>query len=259
MASLRGRVHDPGVSLLPFLLALAAQLLTTRPAPADERMLLEETFAGKEVGSRPGPWLYFTDAGNDAVVAKAPARQAQEERAIGDRCLKLTRTGGTVWKPMVSGWAAGEPDSPIRLEFDWYLPALSDGADPVFSVTLRGDGNVNTVRVALGGPGGVAVPQGADEWVPLGFPLRAGQWGHLTIVADPISRKAGGAFDVAISQGEERAEYPNIPFRPDSRGNFPETLWYSPTFHVGGGSPEHPREAYVTNVKLTTTSPRECR
>lgn len=253
MASLRGRVHDSCVPLLLALLpALAAQILALRPAVADERVLLEETFAGKEIGSRPGPWLYFADAGNDAVVAEAPGAPV-----VGDRCLKLTRTGGTVWKPMVSGWGAGEPESPIRLEFDWYLPALSDGADPVFFVTLRGNGNINTVRVALGGPGGVAVPQDGEDRVPLGFPLRPGQWGHLVIVADPICRRADGAFDVAISQGEERAEYPNIPFRPDSRGNLPDTLWYSPTFHVGGGSPEDPREAYVTNVKLTTTSPRE--
>jgi hypothetical protein len=247
------------VPLLGLLPGLLAQTLVVRPAVADEKELLADTFAGKEMGGRPGPWLYFTDDGNDAVVAQAPDLQTSETLAIGGRCLKLTRTGGTVWKPMVSGWAAGEPDSPIRLELDWYLPVLSDGAYPIFVVTLRGDGNINTVQVALGGPGGVAVPQGGDDWVPLGFPLRAGQWGHLLIVADPISRKAEGAFDLAISQGQERAECPNTPFRPDYYGNYPEALWYTPTFHVGGGSPEHPREACVTNVKLTTTSPREYR
>ena len=248
MASRRGEARWLGI------LAVIALLAGVRPALAEEKVLLEEAFAGKESGSKPGPWQYFVDEGNDAVVAETPGPKAP---GIGDRCLKITRTAGIVWKPMISGWGAGEPDSPTRLDCDWYLPTLSEGVDAVLFVTVRGEGNINTVRVALGGPGGIAVPQDGEEWVPLGFPLRTGQWGHLTIVADPISRKAEGAFDLTVTQGDERGEYPNIPFRPDWRGIYGETLWYSPTFQVGGGSPEHPREAYVTNVKLATAPPRE--
>jgi hypothetical protein len=161
--------------------------------------------------------------------------------------------------PMVSGTVAGEGKSTVRLECDWYLPALSDGTDQVLYVTLRGNVNISTVQVGLGGPGGVTVPQGRDEWAPLGFPIRAGQWGHLSITADPMSRKADGAFDLVVTQGKERAVYPNIPFRPDWQGKYPEELWYTPTFHVGGGSPTRPREAYVTNVRITVVPPREDR
>jgi len=122
---------------------------------------------------------------------------------------------------MVSGWGAGEAGNATRLDCDCYMPALSDGADPVLFVTVRGERNIGTVQVALGGPGGVAVPQDGEAWVPLPFPLRTGQWGRLTIVADPISRKAEGAFDVTVSQGNERESTPNIPFRPDYQGNYP--------------------------------------
>jgi hypothetical protein len=256
MASPRGSAGFLGMVLLAGLVG-ARLIAPSHPALADETTLLADTFSREDVGARPGPWLYFTDEGNDVAVAQAPG--------LDGRCLKLVRSGGTVWKPMVSGWAEGQPDSPLRLEFDWYLPALSDGADSVLFVTLRGNDNINMVQVALGGPGGVAVPQDGDDWVPLGYRLWPGRWGHLCIVADPISRKGAGAFDLVVSQArpdgqsQERAEYPNIPFRPDHQGNYPDTLWYSPTFHVGGGSAEHPREAYVTNVKLTTTSPREYR
>ncbi|MBM3501275.1 MAG: hypothetical protein FJX74_21700 [Armatimonadetes bacterium] len=248
MASPRGRAWVLGLTLLP---VTALSGLGLRPAAAQERTLLEETFGGKEPGSRPGPWVYFADEGNEAVVAEAPD--------LPGSCLRLTRSGGTVWKPMVSGWASGEADSPLQLELDWYLPALSEGEDPVLFVTIRGDGNIGTVTVALGGPGGVAVPQGGGEWAPLGFPLRAGVWGRLVVKTDPISRRAEGAFDVTVSQGDERAEYPNIPFRPNWQGDHAAELWHSPTFQVGGGSPERPREAHLRNVKLSTASPREFR
>lgn len=228
MASLRGSVLCL-VVLLPF----------AGSACADEspvgKVLLDETFKQAAIGSRPAPWLYFTDAGNDIAIADAPL--------LGGHALKLSRTSGTVWMPMVSGTVAGEPKNTVRLECDWYLPALSDSTDSVLYVTVRGDVNINAVQVGLGGPGGIAVPQGRDEWAPLGFPLRAGQWGHLEVTVDPMSRGADGAFDLVVSQGAERIAYPNIPFRPDYRGQYPKELWYTPTFHVGGGSPAGPREA----------------
>jgi hypothetical protein len=215
------------------------------------KVLLDETFKQAAVGSRPVPWLYFTDSGNDVGVAEAPV--------IGGHALKLSRASGTVWMPMVSGTVGGEAKNTVRMECDWYLPALSDSTDSVLYVTVRGDGNNNVVQVGLGGPGGVAVPQGRDEWVPMGFPLRAGQWAHLSATVDPMSRKADGAFDLTVSQGKDRMTYPNIPFRPDYRGQYPNELSYTPTFHVGGGSPARPREAYVTNVRITVVAAREDR
>lgn len=241
MVSLHG--SPAGVGLLMTLMALGGL------SPADD-LLLQDEFADQAVGARPGPWQYFTDEGNDAAIADAPG--------IGGRCLRLTRAGGTVWKPMVSGWAGGEADSPVRLEFDWYVEAL-DEASPVLVASVRGNGNISVAQVALGGPGGVAIAGEAGEWVGLDFPIRAGQWGHLTILSDPISRRAGGAFDVEVSQGEERAEYPNVAFHPNWRGDYPDELWYSPTFHVPGGTPEHPHEACVMNVKLSRSAPREYR
>ena len=237
--------------------ALVAILLLALPglARAEDsavgKVLLDETFKQAAVGSRPGPWLYFTDAGNEVTIAEAPV--------IGGHALKLSRASGTVWMPMVSGTVAGEGKNTVCLECDWYLPALSDSTDAVFYVTMRGEGNISVAQVGLGGPGGVAVPQGRDEWVPLGFPMRAGQWGHLSLTVDPMSRKADGAFDLVISQGKEKMTYPNIPFRPDWRGQFPSELSYTPTFHVGGGSATSRREAHVTNVRITVVPPREDR
>ena len=242
---------------LPGRAALAALLLLALPglAAAQEgglgKVLLDETFQQAAVGSRSAPWLYFTDAGNAVAIAEAPV--------IGGHALKLSRASGTVWMPMVSGTVAGEAKSTVRLECDWYLPALSDSTGSVCYVTVRGDGNINVAQVGLGGAGGVAVPQGRDDWAPLGFPVRAGQWGHLSLTADPMSRQADGAFDLVVSQGKEQREYPNIPFRPDYRGQYPNELSYTPTFHVGGGTPTKPREAYVTNVRLTVVPPREDR
>jgi len=93
--------------------------------------------------------------------------------------------------------------------------------------------------------------------VPLGFPVRAGQWGHLSLTVDPMPRGADGAFDLVVAQGKEQMTYPNIPFRPDYRGQYPRELSYTPTFHVGGGTTTKPREAYVTNVRVTVVPPRE--
>ena len=210
-------------------------------------VLLNETFEAAEPGSQPVSWLYFTDAGNNVVVAGAPL--------TGGRCLKFTRSAGTVWKPMVSGGVAGHAQSPVRLECDFYLP--EGPAEGALSVTLRGEGNIHTVSVTLGGPAGVAVPQGNREWVPLGFPLRAGRWGHLSITADPFARKGKGAFDLVVSQGKERLECPNIPFQPNHRGDYGGVLWHSPVFQVSGGAPGAPREALVDNVRVVISPPRD--
>lgn len=245
MASLPGKAQT-----LAAILLLALPHLAAAQESAIGKVLLDETFQQAAVGSRPAPWLYFTDAGNDAAIAEAPV--------IGGHALKLSRTSGTVWMPMVTGTVSGEAKNTVRLECDWYLSALSDSTDPVFYATMRGDGNINVAQVGFGGAGGVAVPQGRDNWVPLGFPVRAGQWGHLSVTVDPMSRKDGGAFDLVVSQGKERMVYPNIPFRPDYRGQYPNELSYTPTFHVGG-DPTKPREAYVTNVRITVVPPREDR
>jgi hypothetical protein len=239
----------PGKLTVAVILALLAVTVAHGAEPA--KPLLECTFAGAEVGSQPGPWIYFVDDGNAVAVADAPV--------IGGHCLKLSRSGGTVWKPMISGGVAGHPEDTICLEFDWYLPALSDSVDSVLYVTLRGEGNINLVSAALGGPGGASVPQGKDDWLPLGFRIKAGEWGHAGVTADPLARKGEGAFDLVVSQGQERICYPNIAFRPNGRGEFPNALWYSPTFHVGGGAPGRPREAYITNIRMTVVPPREDR
>ena len=245
MASLRGRA----TLVAALLVTLAATAVAEDSAVG--KVLLDETFRQAAIGSRPGPWLYFTDAGNEVAVAEDPF--------TGGHALKLSRASGTVWMPMVSGTVAGEAKSTVRFEFDWYLPALSDSTDAVFYATVRGDGNNNVVQVGLGGPGGVAVPQGRDDWALLGFPIRAGQWGHLSLTVDPMSRKADGAFDMTVSQGKEKMAYPNIPFRPDYRGQYPNELSYTPTFHVSGGSAARPREAYVTNVRITVVAARDDR
>jgi len=234
------------VAISTVLLLTVGVVLAAEPTGKD---LLNETFEAAAIGSRPAPWLYFADEGNDISVSEAPI--------TGGHCLKLSRSGGTVWKPMVSGWVDGHPDSAVRLDLDWFLPALSDGPDAVLTITLRGEGNINTVNVSLGGPGGVAVPQEGDEWAPLGFPVRAGRWGHLAITTDPMARKAKGAFDLVVSQGKERLEYPNVAFHPGPRGDYPGSLWYSPTFHVGGGTPAVPRLAYVDNVRMMVVPPRD--
>lgn len=241
MASRPGSL--PGVVGLSLLCWGCCLCALAQPAPP-ARVLLEDSFAQAAVGSQPAPWIYFVDAGNAAAVAEAPLR--------GGHCLKLIRGGGSIWKPMVSGGAAGVPGSHLRLQLDFYLPALSSDNGPSLYVTLRGNGNLNHVQVGVGGPGGVAVPLAGRGWVPLGFPLHAGEWGHLVITADPIGRQGDGAFDLTISQGDDELTVPNIAFQPSHEGKFPDELWYSPTLHAGGGTPEHPNEALVTAVRLET-------
>ena len=221
--------------MIPLLAALAC-------AAGEARVLMVDSFESASVGARPGPWLHFVDPGNSVEAVAQPA--------VGARSLKLTRGGGTIWMPMVAGHVAGEPDSVLRFEFDACVAALSDRWDEALTGLLRADGNVALVEVSLGGPGGVAVPAGENgEPLPLDFPLKPGEFARVTVVADPLSRGPEATFDLTVTQGEERLSVPNIPFR--RRASYPATWWYSPTFHIGGGSPSRPREAWVDNVKIT--------
>lgn len=236
MASRRG-------SLL-WILALAALALASPPG----KVLLQADFEQDQVGENPRGWLPFVDEGNSVSVADEPA--------LGQRCLKLTRAKGTVWKPMVSGGIMDESDSYLQAEFDWYLPALFPSDRSALCFVLRGDGNRAYVTVDLGGPGGVAVRQGVRDWLSLGFPIKAGEWGHLTIVADPIAKGGDGACDVIVTQGEETMRYPNIAFTPDWHGAYPSKLWHTPTIQLGAGQPSQPAEAYVDNVQIKVVRDR---
>jgi len=212
------------------------------------KVLLHADFERDQVGENPAGWVAFVDEGNTLGIIDQPA--------LGQRCLKLTRAKGTVWKPMVAAGVQDEPDSYLRAEFDWYLPALFESDRSALCFVLRGDGNRAYVTVNLGGPGGIAVRQGVRDWLPLGFPVKAGAWGHLTIVADPISRGKDGACDLVVTQGEETMCYPNLAFTPDWHDGYPSKLWYSPTIQLGAGQPEQPAEAYVDNVRITVVSER---
>ncbi len=208
-------------------------------------VLLDTDFERDAVGAKPKGWLVFVDKGNSAAVAAAPAGGA-----AGKRCMKLTRAGGTVWKPMISGAVRGEAKSCLQVDFDWYLPALFDSDARAFVVVLRGDGNRAVVSIAIGGPGGVSVQQGRREQIALGFPVKPRQWGHVAILCRPISLGARGTFDVTVSQDGERMTYPNIAFIPDRPGQYPKVHWYSPYFHLAAGEPGAPAEAYFDNVRV---------
>jgi hypothetical protein len=193
--------------------------------------------------------VYFVDTGNSVEAVAEPAA------AASGRSLRLARSGGTVWMPMVAGQVGGEPDSVLRFEFDACVGALSDRWDDALTGLLRADGNVALVEVHLGGPGGVAVPAGErGEPLPLGFPLKPGEFAHVVVVVDPLRRGPEAKFDLTLTQGEECLRVPNIPFR--RRSDYPTTWWYSPTFHLGGGTAAHPREAWIDNVRITVVPPR---
>ncbi|NCO39710.1 MAG: hypothetical protein COZ06_35955 [Armatimonadetes bacterium CG_4_10_14_3_um_filter_66_18] len=244
MGSRRGR----RAILAPVVLCLIGAAAFAADSPVGT-VLFSRDSESDAVGAQPAGWAVLVDNGNAAVVSDAPA--------WGERSLKFTRTGGTVWKPMISGTISGEDNSALQLDSDWYLPALFDSDSEALSVVLRGDGNRAVVTVAVGGPGGVAVRQGVRDWLPLLFPVHPGAWGHVTVVMDPISRGAGGACDVTVSQGAEKMTYPNIAFTPDWNNQYPTTHWNSPYFHLGGGKPGAAVEAYFDNVRLQVVQERK--
>ncbi len=219
------------IALLPALLAAAES------GPA----LLDDGFEAAKPGAPPPNWVCFADPGQTIEVVSQPA--------LGQRSLHFVRGGGSVWKPMVSGSVGGLPESGLRLEYDVAVAALADTWDGAFHTTLRGDGNRGVVSVAVGGPGGVAVPDEHGRWLPLDFRLQPGAFAHVVIVTDPIRQGAAGAFDLSVSQGDEQLTVPNIPFR--RMGSYPTTWWYSPTFQQGGGTPQRPREAWLDNVRVS--------
>ena len=158
----------------------------------------------------------------------------------------------------MSGAICGEANSFLRLDLDWLIPRTFEDHKKALTIVLRGDGNIATVSVAIGGPGGVAVLKNGKEWLALGVPVRLNQWNHLTIISDPISYGAKGAFDVIVTQGTERAVFENVLFSYRGNGEYPKTYWYSPCFSLpGGASAGAGKEAYIDNVRLTVVAARE--
>lgn len=213
------------------------------------KVLLTDDFEHGTLGGPPPHWLTFTDKGNRVALVSKPA--------LGKRSLEFTRSGGTVWKPMVSGSISGESGNALQLDFDWYLPARFPADAGGLSAVIRGNGNRAVVTVLIGGPGGVAVRQGKKGVLPLLFPVKPEAWGHVTIVCDPISRGKDGAFDLTVTQGAEKMRYPNIPFAPNWNAEFPTSFWYSPTFQLGAGKPGAPATAYIDNMQVRVVAGRE--
>lgn len=220
---------------------IVAVLLTAAWPAGEGTVLLDDGFEAAAIGGQPAGWPCFTDIGNAIAVADRPA--------TGQRSLKLSRSGGIVWKPMVSGQLNGQPNSSLQFEFDACLSALSDRWGDAFIGWLRGEVNQALVEIALGGPGGVAVRGERGEWLALDFRLKAGEYAHVKVIADPLTRGKDAVFELTVTQGEERLRVPNILFRR-LPGAYPANWWYCPTFHLGGGSAEHPREAWIDNVKV---------
>jgi hypothetical protein len=240
-----GRNH-----ILPtLLLVVGLAAVSLRAESPVGTVLIDDDFERDVPGAKPPGWAILVDEGNDVTVVDSPA--------LGKRSVKFTDTGGTVWKPLMSGSICGEANNCLRLDFDWCLKSTYDDHKKAFTVSLRGDGNIATVSVAIGGPGGVAVYKKGKEWLPLGVPVRLNQWNHLTIISDPISYGAKGAFDVIVTQGGERGVFENVPFSCRGTGEYPKTYWYSPCFSLAGGASAGPgKEAYIDNVKLSVVAER---
>ena len=212
------------------------------------KVLLSDDFEANAPGARPASWGVHADEGNDAVVVDTPA--------LGQRAVRFTDAGGTVWKPMIQGQISGEAGSFLKLDFDWRLHGSVDDSNKAFTVVLRGTGNIEVAAVALGGPGGVAVRQKGLGWVPLRVPLKTDRWNHLTLVADPISWGERGAYTVVVTQGEERLVFANVPFCPP-HGRYPGEYWYSPSFTLAGSTAAGAgKEAYLDNVKVEVVAGR---
>ena len=241
-----GRNH-----ILPTLLLVVGLAATSLRAESPVgTVLINDDFERDAPGARPPGWIVLVDEGNDITVVSSPA--------LGKRSVKFTDTGGTVWKPLMSGAICGEANNCLRLDFDWYLTSTFDSHPKALTAVLRGDGNIATVSLAIGGPGGIAILKKGKEWLPLGAPVRLNQWNHLTIISDPISYGARGAFDIIVTlSGGERAVFANVPFGYRGKGEYPKTNWYSPCFSLPGGGPGGPgREAYIDNVRLTVVGER---
>ena len=243
MDSIRGKII---ALLLGVGMAAAVSLRAESPVG---KVLIGDDFERNAPGARPAGWTILVDEGNDVTVVDNPA--------LGKRSLRFTDTGGTVWKPLVAGAICDEANSCLRLDFDWRLNCTFDDEKKALTVVLRGDGNIATVSVAIGGPGGVALLKKGKDWLSLGVPVRLNQWNHMTIISDPISYGAKGAFDIIVTQGAERAVFANVPFSCRGNGEYPKTYWYSPCFSLpGGASGGAGKEAYIDNVKLVVVAER---
>ena len=241
-----GRNH-----ILPtLLLVVGLAAVSLRAESPVGTVLINDDFERDAPGAKPAGWTILVDEGNDVTVVDGPA--------LGKRSLKFTDTSGTVWKPLIAGTICDEANNCLRLDFDWYLNNTFETHPKALTAVLRGDGNIATVSVAIGGPGGVAVFKRGKDWLPLGVPVRLNQWNHLTIISDPISYGAKGAFDVIVTQGSEKAVFENVPFSYRGNGEYPKTYWYSPCFSLpGGASAGAGKEAYIDNVRLTVVAGRE--
>ena len=241
MASRAGS-RTSAAALLSLLASAAALLAADSPVG---KVLLTADFERDQVGAQPAGWSIFADDGNAVAVAASPT-----QGGANGACLKLTRAGGTVWKPMARGHIQGEGGSHLRLDFDWYLPALFEPDASALVAVLRGDGNRAVVRISIGGPGGVVVQQSPRESIALEFPVKPGEWGHMTVLSRPISLGAQGTYDITVAQGEERMIFPNIGFAQDWQGQYPTVHWHSPYFHLGAGRPGSPAEAYADGIRV---------
>jgi hypothetical protein len=235
-----------GMVVVVFLIASSAfQVLADSP---EGTMLLDEDFEKNDIGAKPAKWYVHVDDEKEVSIVGSPA--------IGNRAVRLNDTGPTVWKPMISAGVSGESDSYLKLDFDWYIEKPFKG-DTVFSANMRGKGNISIVAILIRGNGGISVKQKGLGFVPLNIPLKLGQWNHLTIITEPISKKETGVFSIVVKQGQEKSEFKNLQFYPPEKwqGEFPDAWDHTPYFNLTSKAAGSEGEVYIDNVKLQVIPP----
>lgn len=217
---------------------------------SEETVLIDDDFETIALRAEHSPWLvYDEDENNEVATLESPDGKSH--------AVRFTDIGGTGWKPLLSGKIKGESESYLQLDFDWYLPQAFDTDKKSLCVTVARDkGNVSAVEVHIGGPSGIAV-RDKNKLIPLNVTIKTGQWNHMTIVCDPISRGAEGAFNIIVVQDKEKSVFENFPFSPNFNGEYVASLWYSPFFALGSGEAAgEGKEAWIDNVKLKVVKDR---
>jgi len=197
-------------------------------------VLLDTDFEKDTVGTNPKQFTTAKDFEKEVMITFDPTGKE-------NKCVKFVDMMPGGWKPAIWANCGGELDGKLCLDFDWYLTGINKKRG--LQVLVRGERNIPTIKVSIGGEGGVKASD-----ILLNVPIKINQWNHLTIISDPISYRDKGRFTIVVTQGKEKIKFKNIPFSKSWDGKkYASTLWNSPYF---SGANHSGFEVYIDNVQL---------
>lgn len=205
--------------------------------------LLKDDFEKNAAGIKPAGWLSQADEGNEIVVVEAPA--------IGGKAVRLSHTSGTVWKPYLAGTTSYGNDIMTAVEFDIYFTGKFTSDAKSFFFMMRGPNDTPYIRIAMGGPSGLA-PELGSGLLPLNVPVKTNTWYHITVRIDALAKAEQGTYTLIVKGGTRVIPFENIPLcipknYAASKKVFPAKTEASPGFML----PEAPgKDVIIDNVTI---------